>query len=423
VTGRYHENVTEIAALPTLDARRLREDFPVFEETFCGKSLAYLDSANSSQKPRQVLDAMRTFYETSYANVHRAVYTLGERSTAGYEGAREKVRAFLNAASTREIVFTRNGTEALNLVAYAWGFDNLRPGDVAVVTALEHHSNFVPWQYIAKRQGAEFAVLPIDGNGELVLEALDEIEKLGRVRVVASALVSNTLGTVVPVSELAVWAHERGAILVVDACQGVPNRPVDVQELGCDFLAFTGHKMLAPSGIGALWGRQELLSAMQPFELGGSMIRKVTAAKTTWAELPYKYEAGTPPIAEAYGLGQAIDYLSAVGLPTIERYERELTELAVNRLAELPYVKIYGPPVDRRGGIVSFDVDGVHPHDVAQLLDFEGVAVRAGHHCAQPVMDHFRVSATTRASFYLYNLPEEVDRLVEGLATVRAKFS
>jgi cysteine desulfurase/selenocysteine lyase len=415
--------MTEIAVPPTLDARRLREDFPVFDGTFCGKSLAYLDSANSSQKPRQVLDAMRTFYETSYANVHRAVYTLGERSTAGYEGAREKVRGFINAGSTREIVFTRNGTEALNLVAYAWGLANLGPGDVAVATELDHHSNFVPWQYIAKRQGAEFAVVPIDANGELVLEALPELERRGRVKVVASALVSNTLGTIVPVAELAAWAHERDAIVVTDACQAAPNRPVDVRELGCDFLAFTGHKMLAPSGIGVLWGRQELLQAMPPFELGGSMIRKVTEERTTWAELPYKFEAGTPPIAEAYGLGQAVDYLSAVGLSVVERYERELTEQALARLGELPYVRVYGPPVERRGGIVSFDVDGVHPHDVAQLLDFEGVAVRAGHHCAQPVMDHFGVSATTRASFYLYNLPEEIDRLVEGLVKIRAKFA
>jgi cysteine desulfurase/selenocysteine lyase len=419
----YHEIVTEIAVSPGLDARRLRKDFPVFEETFCGKSLAYLDSANSSQKPRQVLDAMRTFYETSYANVHRAVYTLGERSTAGYEGAREKARAFINASSNREVIFTRNGTEALNLVAYAWGLDNLGPGDIAVATELEHHSNFVPWQYMAGRTGAEFAVIPIDSNGELVLEALAEIEKRGRVKIVASALVSNTLGTVVPVAELAVWAHEQDAIMVVDACQAVPNRPVDVQELGCDFLAFTGHKMLAPSGIGVLWGRHELLQWMAPFELGGSMIRRVTAEKTTWADLPYKYEAGTPPIAEAYGLGQAIDYLNAVGLPAIERYERELTEYALARLAELPYVRVFGPPPERRGGIVSFDVDGAHPHDVAQMLDFEGVAVRAGHHCAQPVMDHFGLSATTRASFYLYNLPEEIDRLIEGLAKARATFA
>jgi len=414
--------VTEIA-VSTLDAAHLRRDFPVFEQKVNGKTLAYLDSANSAQKPRQVLDAMREFYETSYANVHRAVYTLGERSTAGYEGAREKVRALINAPSTREVVFVRNGTEGLNLIAYAWGLDNLGPGDVAVATELEHHSNFVPWQYIAGRTGAEFAVLPIDENGELALDALPSIEQRGRVKLVACAAVSNTLGTINPVSELAVWAHERDAVMVVDACQAVPNRPVDVQELGCDFLAFTGHKMLAPSGIGVVWGRQELLQHMAPYELGGSMIRKVTAEKTTWAELPYKYEAGTPPIAEAYGLGQAIDYLNAVGLDAIERYEQELTEYMLGRLGELPYVRVLGPPADRRGGIVSFEVDGAHPHDVAQLLDYEGVAVRAGHHCTQPIMDHFGVTATTRASVYLYNLPEDVDRLIDGLVRVHAKLS
>ncbi len=415
--------MSEIAVTPALDARRLREDFPVFDRTFCGKSLAYLDSANSSQKPRQVLDAMRRFYESSYANVHRAVYELGERSTAGYEGAREKICELVNAASTREVIFTRNGTEALNLVAYAWGLDNLGPGDVAVSTALEHHSNFVPWQYIAKRCGAEFAVVPIDGQGELALESLAEIEKRGRVKVLACALVSNTLGTICPVAELAAWAHERDAILVADACQAVPNRPVDVQELGCDFVAFTGHKMLAPSGIGVLWGREELLRRMAPYELGGSMIRKVTAETSTWADLPYKYEAGTPPIAEAFGLGHAADYLRAVGLDAIERYERELTGYALERLAELPYVTVLGPPLERRGGIVSFDVAGVHPHDVAQLLDYAGIAVRAGHHCAQPVMDHFGLGATTRASFYLYNLPEEVDRLVDALVDVHSRFA
>jgi cysteine desulfurase / selenocysteine lyase len=414
--------VTEIA-VPALDAAALRRDFPAFGLEVNGKPLAYLDSANSAQKPRQVLDAMREFYETSYANVHRAVYTLGERSTAGYEGAREKVRALINAPSTREVIFVRNGTEGLNLIAYAWGLDNLGPGDVAVVTELEHHSNYVPWQYIAQRTGAEFAVLPIDGAGELALDALPEIGRRGRIKLVTCAAVSNTLGTINPVQELATWAHERGAVMVVDACQAVPNRPVDVQELGCDFLAFTGHKMLSPSGIGVVWGRQELLQGMAPFELGGSMIRKVTVEKTTWAELPYKYEAGTPPIAEAYGLGQAIDYLNAVGLGQIECYEQELTEYMLGRLAELSYVRVLGPPAERRGGIVSFEVEGAHPHDVAQLLDYDAVAVRAGHHCTQPIMDHFGIAATTRASVYLYNLREDIDRLIDGLVRVHAKFS
>ena len=415
--------MAQVAPVTALDPARLRRDFPILESERNGKPLAYLDSANSSQKPRQVLDGMRDFYTTSYANVHRAVYELGELATAGYEGAREKVRALLNAPSVREVVFVRNGTEGLNLVAYAWGLDNLGPGDVVVATELEHHSNFVPWQYIAQRTGAEFAVVPIDDTGELVLDSLAEIEQRGRVKLVACAYVSNTLGTINPVVELAAWAHERDAVIVVDACQAVPNRPVDVQELGCDFLAFTGHKMLAPTGIGVLWGRQELLQRMSPYELGGSMIRKVTLERTTWADLPYKYEAGTPPIAEAFGLGEAIDYLNGVGLTAIERYERELTDYALARLEELSYVRVFGPPADRRGGIVSFEVEGVHPHDVAQILDSEGIAVRAGHHCTQPIMDHFGVTATTRASFYLYTLREEIDRLVDGLARVRKTFA
>ena len=415
--------MTETVVTPGLDARRLRADFPALALEVHGKPLAYLDSANSSQKPRQVLDAMREFYETSYANVHRAVYVLGERATEGYEGAREKLRVFLNARSTREVIFTRNGTEGLNLVAYAWGLDNLGPGDVVVATELEHHSNLVPWQYIAKRTGARFAAIPIDDAGELDLEALAEIERLGKVKAVACALISNTLGTICPVEQLAAWAHERDAIMIVDACQAAPHRPIDVQALGCDFLALTGHKMLGPSGIGAVWGREELLRRMSPFELGGSMIRKVTLEDTTWADLPYKYEAGTPPIAEAYGLGIAIDYLSGVGLDAIELHERALIGYTLERLAELPYVRVFGPPADRRAGIVSFEVEGVHPHDVAQILDSEGIAVRAGHHCTQPVMAHFGVAATTRASVYLYSLDEEIDRLVEGLARVHATFA
>jgi cysteine desulfurase/selenocysteine lyase len=280
----------------------------------------------------------------------------------------------------------------------------------------------VPWQYIAKRTGAEFLAIPIDDQGELQLDALAGIEKLGRVKVVACAHISNSLGTINPVEEVARWAHERDAILVVDACQSAPHRPIDVQALGCDFLALTGHKMLAPSGIGVVWGRQGLLQKMSPFNLGGEMIRSVSLEKTTWNELPNKFEAGTPPIAQAYGLGLAIDYLNAAGLEAIERHEHELTEYAMALLAELPYVTVLGPPADRRAGIISFAVEGVHPHDVAQILDLEGVAVRAGHHCAQPVMARFGLAATTRASFYLYNVPEEVDRLVEGLHEVMRRF-
>ena len=404
-----------VSARPRLDAQKLRADFPIFEQKIHGKPLSYLDSAASSQKPRQVLDAIRTFYETSYANVHRGVYQLSERATDGYEGAREKIRALVNAPAAREVVFTRSATEALNLVAYAWGLDNLGPGDVVLATELEHHSNFVPWQYIARRAGADFRLIRLDDAGELDLDSLDEVAGPGALKVVTAGLVSNSLGTVSPVERLAGWAHERGAIMVVDAAQAAPHRPLDVQALGCDFLAISSHKMCGPSGVGALWGRGELLEGMQPFNLGGHMIRSVTAERTTWGELPYKFEAGTQPIAEAVGFGAAADYLTGVGLEAIEEHERELTAYALDRLAEVEGVTAYGPPPERRAGIVSFNLEGVHPHDVAQVLDMEGVAIRAGHHCCQPLMARLGVAATNRASFYLYTVPEEVDRLVDGL--------
>jgi cysteine desulfurase/selenocysteine lyase len=408
-----------VTAQPKLDVERVRADFPYLQELVNGKPVAFLDSAASTQKPRQVLDAMREFYEHRYANVHRGVYRLAERATEGYEGARERVRGFVNAPSTREVVFTRSATEGINLVAYAWGLDNLGPGDVVVITELEHHSNFVPWQFVANRTGASFRHIPIDDAGELQLDSLDEIAASGNVKVVANNLVSNSLGTVNPVERLAAWAHEQGAIMVVDAAQAAPHRPIDVQALGCDFLAISSHKLCGPSGVGALWGKAELLERMSPFNLGGEMIRSVALERTSWNELPYKFEAGTPAIAEAYGFGVAIDYLSELGLDAIERHEHELTEYALGKLAELDWVRVFGPPVDRRAGIISFDVAGIHPHDVAQILDWEGVAVRAGHHCTQPLMSRLGVAATTRASFYLYSIPEEIDRLVEGLHKVK----
>jgi cysteine desulfurase/selenocysteine lyase len=355
--------------------------------------------------------------------VHRGVYTLSERATEAYEGSRQKVAAFVGAPAAREIVFTRNATEALNLVAYAWGLSNLGPGDLVVVTELEHHSNFVPWQYIAKRTGAGFRMIRLTESGELDLDSLDEVGADGDVKVVAANLVSNALGTVNPVERLAGWAHERGAIMVVDAAQAAPHRTVDVQALGCDFLAFSAHKLCGPTSVGALWGRAELLEAMEPFNLGGHMIRAVRFEETTWGEIPAKFEAGTQPIGEAVGFGAAIDYLEAVGLEAIERHEHELVAYALERLAEVPGLTLYGPPADRRAGIVSFNVEGVHPHDVSQVLDWEGVAIRAGHHCCQPLMARLGVAATNRASFYLYTLPEEIDRLVEGLHKVRKVFS
>ena len=406
-----------------LDARKLRSDFPIFEQEIHGKPLAYLDSAVSTHKPRQVLDKLRTFYETSYANVHRGVYTLSERSTAEYEGAREKIAAFINAPSPREIVFVRGATEGLNLVAYAWGLVNLGPGDLVVVTELEHHSNFVPWQYIAKRTGATLRMIALDDNGELDLSDLDAIAGAGNVKVVANNLVSNALGTINPVERLSAWAHEQGAIMVVDGAQAAPHRAIDVQALGCDFFAFSAHKMCGPTSVGALWGRAELLEEMSPFILGGHMIRQVKFDETTWGELPAKYEGGTQPIAEAVGFGAAVDYVTDVGADAIEQHEHELASYALGRMSEIPGITLYGPPAERRAGIVSFNLGDVHPHDVAQILDLEGVAIRAGHHCCQPLMAKLGVAATNRASFYLYTIPEEIDRLVDGLHKVRKVFA
>jgi cysteine desulfurase / selenocysteine lyase len=408
-----------VTARPALDARKLRADFPIFEQKIHGKPLSYLDSAVTAQKPRRVLETLRDFYETSYGNVHRGVYLLSERSTSAYEGARTTIAAFVNAPSPRELIFVRGATEGLNLVAYAWGMNNLGPRDLVVVTELEHHSNFVPWQYMAKRTGAGFRMIRLTDEGELDLEGLDELTREGNVKVVAANLVSNALGTINPIERLSAWAREQGAITVVDAAQAAPHRRIDVQTLGCDFLAFSSHKMCGPTSVGALWGRAELLEAMEPFNFGGHMIRSVRFDETTWGELPYKFEAGTQPIAEAVGFGAAADYLTDIGLEAIEAYEHELAALALERLADVPGLTLYGPPAERRAGIVSFNLDGIHPHDVAQVLDSEGVAIRAGHHCCQPLMSRLGVAATNRASFYLYTVPEEIDRLVEGLHKAR----
>ncbi|HEV2591207.1 MAG TPA: cysteine desulfurase [Gaiellaceae bacterium] len=411
-----------VTAPKKLDAHALRADFPIFEQQFHGKPLAYLDSAASAQKPRQMLDAMTHFYETSYANVHRGVYELAERATEALEHARERCRAFVNAPSAKEIIFVRNATEALNLVAYAWGLKNLGPGDVVLVTELEHHANFVPWQYIAGKSGASFRMLPVEPDGTLHLEQLDELAGDGNVKVVATGYVSNVLGGSNDIPRIAAWAHERGAIHVCDAAQAAPHKRVDVQALGSDFVAVSGHKMCGPSGIGFLWGKTELLLEMDPFLTGGHMIRRVREDESTWGELPHKFEAGTAPMAEAVGLGAAIDYLEAVGLEAIEQHEHELVAYALGKLDEIGGVTQWGPPADRRAGIISFDVEGVHPHDVAQILDLDGVAIRAGHHCCQPLMGRLGVVATNRASFYLYTVPEEIDRLAAGLVRVKDTF-
>jgi cysteine desulfurase/selenocysteine lyase len=414
--------VAVTAGTKKLNAHAVRADFPIFEQLIHDKPLAFLDSAASSQKPRQMLDAMTTFYETSYANVHRGVYVLAERATAALEGAREKVRALVNAPDAREIIFVRNATEAINLVAYSWGMNNLGPGDIVIVSELEHHSNFVPWQYVAGKTGASIRMLPLTDDGELDLSKLDELARAGNVKVVATNHVSNSIGTINPVEKLVTWAHEHGAIFVCDGAQSTPHLKIDVQQLGVDFLAISGHKLCGPSGIGALWGRGELLQAMEPFLTGGHMISSVRLEKTTWGDLPHKFEAGTAPMAEAVGLGAAIDYLNDVGFDAIAAHEHELAAYALGRLSEVPGITLYGPPADRRAGIVSFNLDGIHPHDVAQILDMQGVAIRAGHHCCQPLMQKLGVAATNRASFYLYTIPEEIDQLVEGLYTVQKVF-
>ena len=406
-----------------LDARLIRADFPIFEQLEEGKPLSFLDSAVSAQKPRQVLAALEDFYEHSYCNVGRGVYALAERADAAFEQAREKLRGFVNAGSPREIVFTRNTTEGLNLVAYSWGLDNLGPGDIVLASELEHHSNFVPWQELARRTGAEFRVIPVTSAGELELDRLEQLASGGRLKIVAITAVSNSLGTIVPIEKLIAFAHEQGAIAVIDAAQSVPHRKVDVQALGCDFLVFSGHKMCGPSGVGVLFGRSELLEQISPFLTGGGMIRRVSVEKTTWAELPHKFEAGTPPVAEAVALGAAVDYLEGIGMDAIAAHEHELAAYALERLSELPGLTLYGPPLERRAGIVSFNLEGIHPHDVAQILDAEGVCVRAGHHCNQPLMHKLGVAATSRASFYLYSLPEEVDHLVTGIKRAQKVFA
>ena len=406
-----------------LDAARLREDFPIFKREVHGRPLAYLDSASTAQKPRQVLDAMVDLYSTSYANVHRGVYTIAQEATEAYEAVRERVRALLNASSTKEIVFTRDATEALNLVAFSYGRTNVGEGDVIAATVMEHHSNLVPWQVLARETGATLCFVPMTDEGELDLSTLDEIAATGPVKLLAVTDQSNSLGTRNPVRELADWVHGQGGVIVVDGAQSVPHRPVDVQALDCDFLAFSGHKLCGPSGAGGLYGRRALLEAMPPFLTGGEMIRSVHLDRTSWNELPWKFEAGTPAIAEVVGMGAAIDYLQAIGLEAIHAHEARITAYALERLREVPGVTVYGPSEPtHRGGVVSFVLDGVHPHDVAEILDRDAVCVRAGHHCTQPVMERLGIGATTRASFYLYTVEEEVDRLIEGLHRARETF-
>ncbi len=405
----------------TFDVEEVRKDFPILDRIVHGKPLVYLDNAASSQKPRAVIDAITDYYSRYHSNIHRGVHTLSEEATAAYEGARAKVRDFLKAASEREVIFVRGTTEAINLVAQAYARPNLRPGDEVLISEMEHHSNIVPWQVVCEQTGARLVVAPMNDAGDLILEEYER-RLSSRTRIVALTHVSNAIGTLNPVSELTRLAHEHGAVVLIDGAQAVPHLPVDVRELGCDFYAFSGHKMYGPTGIGVLWGRLELLESMPPYETGGSMIRTVTFEKTTYARVPELFEAGTPDISGAIGLGVAVDWLSRLGLDSLAAHEDELLRLATDAVSELPEVTIIGRPRERVG-VLSLNIGEIHAHDVGTILDQEGIAVRAGHHCAQPVMQHYGVPATTRVSFGAYNTREEIDRLMTGLKRVLEIFA
>ncbi len=399
------------------DLAEIRADFPILaEEHHDGVPLVFLDSAASSQKPQAVIGAIADYYRHTHANVHRGIHKLSEAATAAFEDARRKVRRFINAESRREIIFTRNTTESINLVAQSWGRSQLKPGDVVISTVLEHHSNIVPWQILAEEIGFTLRFLPVREQGQLDLAEYERILREERVRLVTVAHVSNVLGTVNPIAAMAEKAHDSGALILVDGAQSVPHMPVDVRALDVDFYAFSGHKMLGPTGVGVLYGKRDLLQAMPPWMGGGDMISHVSLDGSSWNELPYKFEAGTPAIAPVIGLGAAVQYLQELGMEWVHAYEQQLTAYALERLSEVPQLELFGPSAAKeKGGVAAFRLADHHPHDVAQLLDAQGIAVRAGHHCAQPLHHHLGVPSTTRASFYIYNTEEEIDALVAGL--------
>lgn len=402
-----------------MNVKEIRQLFPILNEKVNGKPLVYLDSAASSQKPIQVIEAVDHYYRKINSNVHRGVHTLGTKATDAYEGAREKVRKFINASSTEEIIFTRGSTTALNIVASSYGRANVKEGDEIVLTQLEHHSNIIPWQQVAKVTGATLKYIPLQEDGTIRLEDV-RTTVTDKTKIVAITHVSNVLGTINPIKEITEIAHKHGAVTVVDGAQSTPHMKVDVQALDCDFLAFSGHKMCAPTGIGVLYGKKEHLENMEPVEFGGEMIDFVDLYESTWKELPWKFEGGTPIIAAAVGLGAAIDFLEEIGMDEIEAHEHEITEYAVERLEAIDGLTIYGPK--KRAGLVTFNLEDVHPHDLATVVDQEGIAIRAGHHCAQPLMKWLNVSATARASFYLYNTKEDVDSLADALVKTKEYF-
>ena len=411
------DNATTTATARTMarSAEDIRGDFPILSRMVHGKPLVYLDSTASSQKPRSVIEAMSTYYETTHANVHRGVYELSEEATARMERARVKMARFINARQSKQVIFTRNTTESINLVAYSWGYANIHAGDLIVLTELEHHSNLVPWQLLAQRSGARLEFVPVSDDGLLRLDIYAQLLEQ-QPKLVAFTHMSNVLGTINPAQEMIALAHAAGAVVLIDAAQSVPHLPVDVQALDADFLCFSAHKMLGPTGIGVLYGKRDLLEAMPPFMGGGDMIRTVGLRESTWNDLPWKFEAGTPAIAEAIGLGAAVDYLNALGMEQVAAHEQEITTYAMEQLRQVPGLTIYGPQASQRGGVVSFTLGDIHPHDLASILDQQvGVAVRAGHHCAQPLMERFGLTATARASFYVYTIKQDVDTLVEGL--------
>jgi cysteine desulfurase/selenocysteine lyase len=406
----------------TLDVLRLRKDFPILtREVRPGVPLVYLDSTATTQKPLPVLQAMDDFYRRSNANIHRGVHTLAEEATGMYEQAREKVAHFIHAPSAEQIIFTRNATESINLVAYTWARANLKKGDLVILTEMEHHSNLVPWHMLLTERGVDLEFVPVTDDGLLDLDVYRTL--LARTpRLVSFTGMSNVLGTIAPAAEMIRMAHEAGAVVLVDGAQSVPHLPVDVQALDMDFLAFSAHKMLGPTGIGALYGKKSLLESMPPFLGGGDMIKTVHLRSFVPNDLPHKFEAGTPAIAEAVGFGAAVDYLEKIGMDAVAAHEREMITYALERLEEIPGVKVLGPTADKKGGVAAFTLEGIHPHDVAQIVDRYGVAVRAGHHCAQPLHEKFGITATTRASFYVYSMKEEVDKLVDGIYQVKKVF-
>jgi cysteine desulfurase/selenocysteine lyase len=418
---------TEIsAAAPSsgLDAAALRADFPILEQEIHGHPLVYLDSASTSQKPRVVIDALADYYREYNANVHRGIYTIGEKATAAYEAARVKTARFINAPDSHEIVFTRNATEAINLVAYSWGRRNISRGDQIILTEMEHHANLVPWQLLVQEQDGDLEFIPITDDGILRLDVFEVLLRL-KPKLVAFTHVSNTLGTINPVRQLTEMAHAAGALVLVDGAQAVPHVPVDIQEIGCDFYAFSGHKMLGPMGSGALWARRELLESMPPFLAGGEMIREVHLRRSEFNEIPWKFEAGTPAVGDTIGLGVAAEYLMDLGMDRVREHERELVTYALDVLPrEIPEIELYGPlDPDLRGGVVPFNLPGIHPHDVAQVLDRSGIAVRAGHHCTMPLHERLDLAATARASFSVYTTKSDIDALVTGLKEVQRVFA